>query len=60
MLPHAARFAQALAAAILLAEPPFPEGLLPEQPCFLRPGLPKTPGCQSYYTDPEDLFLHLV
>ncbi len=60
LLPHAAAFAQALAHALLLVTPPYPTGLLPEQPCFLRPGVPKTVGCQRYYTTPEDLFLELV
>lgn len=57
---HAAVFTQAVANALLIVTPPHPEGLLPEQPCFLRPGLPKTLGCQSYYSGPEDLFIHLV
>ncbi len=60
LVPHAALFAQALANALLVITPPHPQGLLPEQPCFLRPGLPKTVGCQSYYSDPEDFFLRLV
>lgn len=60
LLPHAAVFAQALANALLIVTPPHPQGLLPEQPCFLRPGLPKTLGCQTYYADPEDLFLRLI
>ncbi len=60
MLPHALGFAQALANALLIVEPPHPLNLLPEQPCLLRPGIPKTIGCQSYYTDPEELFLRLV
>ncbi len=60
LLPHAAAFAQALANALLIITPPHPADLLPEQPCFLRPGLPKTLGCQTYYTDPEDLFLRLA
>ncbi|HEY52751.1 MAG TPA: hypothetical protein G4N94_04770 [Caldilineae bacterium] len=53
-------FAQALANALLIITPPHPQNLLPEQPCFLRPGIPKTVGCQSYYSDPETLFLRLV
>ena len=60
LLPHAATFAQALAHALLLITPPYPVGLLPEQPCFLRPGLPKTVGCQRSYAGPEDLFIELV
>lgn len=60
MLPHALGFAQALANALLIATTPHPANLLPEQPCFLRPGIPKTLGCQSYYSDPEELFLRLV
>jgi hypothetical protein len=60
LLPHAAAFAQALANALLLITPPYPAGLLPEQPCFLRPGLPKTVGCQRSYAGPEDLFIELV
>lgn len=60
LLPHAAAFAQAFANALLIITPPHPSDLLPEQPCFLRPGLPKTLGCQTYYTDPEDLFLRLA
>ncbi len=60
LLPHTAAFAQALAHALLLITPPYPTGLLPEQPCFLRPGLPKTVGCQRSYAGPEDLFIELV
>ena len=60
MLPHALGFAQALANALLIVNPPHPLNLLPEQPCFLRPDIPKTIGCQSYYADPEELFLRLV
>jgi len=60
MLPHALGFAQALANALLIVTPSHPTNLLPEQPCFLRPGIPKTLGCQSYYSNPEDLFLRLV
>lgn len=56
---HAATFAQALATALLLVTPPYPAGLIPDQPCFLRPGLPKTIGCQHYYADAEDFFLHV-
>lgn len=57
---HIVGFAQALANALLLITPPYPPGLLPEQPCFLRPGLPKTIGCQTYFTDVEDFFLRLI
>jgi hypothetical protein len=57
---HVVGFAQALANALLLITPPYPPGLLPEQPCFLRPGLPKTIGCQTYFTDVEDFFLRLI
>ena len=60
MLAHALGFAQSLANALLIVTPPHPPNLLPEQPCFLRPGIPKTVGCQSYYSDPETLFLRLV
>lgn len=60
LLPHVAAFAQALANALLLITPPYPAGLLPEQPCFLRPGLPKTVGCRRTYSGPEDLFIELV
>ena len=60
MLTHAAKFAQAIAHALLIVSVPHPDGLLPEQPCFLRPGLPQTVGCQAYYSDPEDFFLRLV
>jgi len=60
MLTHALGFAQSLANALLIVTPPHPQNLLPEQPCFLRPGIPKTIGCQSYYSDPETLFLRLV
>ncbi|MCP4168503.1 MAG: hypothetical protein GY759_21780 [Chloroflexi bacterium] len=60
MLPHASSFAQALANALLLISPPYPQNLTPEQPCFLRPDTPKTVGCQQYYTDPESLFLALT
>jgi hypothetical protein len=57
---HIVGFAQALANALLLITPPYPPGLLPEQPCFLRPGLPKTIGCQTYFTDVEEFFLRLI
>ena len=60
MLPHTLGFAQALANTLLVVDPPHPANMLPEQPCFLRPGIPKTLGCQSYYTDPEELFLQLI
>ena len=60
MLAHALGFAQSLANALLIVTPPHPPNLLPEQPCFLRPDIPKTVGCQSYYSDPETLFLRLV
>ncbi len=60
MLLHASSFAQALANALLLISPPYPQNLTPEQPCFLRPDTPKTVGCQQYYTDPESLFLALT
>ncbi len=60
MLAHALGFAQSLANALLIVTPPHPSNLLPEQPCFLRSGIPKTVGCQSYYSDPETLFLRLV
>ncbi|RME83528.1 MAG: hypothetical protein D6775_07850 [Caldilineae bacterium] len=60
MLPHAATFAQALAHALILVSPPYPSGLTPEQPCFLRPGLPKTVGCQTYYEDPAQVFMQLI
>ena len=60
VITHALGFAQALANALLIVTPPHPQNLLPEQPCFLRPGIPKTVGCQSYYSDPETLFLRLV
>ncbi|NOZ48519.1 MAG: hypothetical protein GXP37_00540 [Chloroflexi bacterium] len=52
-------FAQALAHGLLVITPPHPQGLLPEQPCFLRPGIPKTLGCTHTYVDPEDLFMQL-
>jgi hypothetical protein len=60
MLTPTLGFAQSLANALLIITPPHPPHLLPEQPCFLRPGIPKTIGCQSYYSDPETLFLRLV
>ncbi|NOX61454.1 MAG: hypothetical protein GXP42_05850 [Chloroflexi bacterium] len=60
LLPHAAFFAQALAHALLIVEPPHPEKLLPQQPCFLRPGIPKTVGCQTYYSDSESFFMRLI
>lgn len=60
MLPFAADFAQALANALLLASPPYPRRWFAKQPCFLRPGIAEAPGCQRYYSEPEDLFLQLM
>ncbi|MCO6449985.1 MAG: hypothetical protein J5I90_04280 [Caldilineales bacterium] len=59
METHASAFAQALAYALILLSPPYPTNLLPQQPCFLRPGIPKTVGCQTYYDDAESFFLAL-
>ncbi len=53
-------FTQALAHALLLLAPPYPAPLLPEQPCFLRPGIPKTVACTTYYVNAEDFFVHLL
>ncbi len=58
-LPPTRGFARALAHGLLMIMPPYPTDLLPEQPCFLRPGIPKTVGCQHEYSDVEDLFLRL-
>lgn len=59
LLPATLRFAQTLAHALLIITLPFPGDLFPEQPCFLRPGLAKTIGCQHEFIDAEDLFLQL-
>lgn len=58
-LPHAVRFARALAHAQLCITPPAPE--TPEgQPCFCRPGIPTSEHCPDAYNGPEALFLRLA
>lgn len=59
LLPPTRRLARTLAHALLIITLPHPQGLLPEQPCFLRPGLAKTVGCHREFIDAEDLFLQL-